>query len=86
MKIYTETDKITFTTTLQFFEKNMPHDCFQRTHLSHIINFDKAKKIKLSDRTVLVSRNQSLCEIPISKTYFEQVKNRLNIMRTRKKS
>lgn len=68
---HTENKKIMSYQSLKVLEQTLPTSRFMRVHRSYIINKDKV--IALRDRYLMVKEQQ----IPVSNTYFEDVKNLL---------
>lgn len=57
--------------SLKALEKELPSTTFMRVHRSYIVNIDHVKSIK--GRELLVGEKK----IPVSNTYYEQVKKLL---------
>lgn len=75
VKVHGENGKYVFLSTMKSLEAQLPADEFLRIHKSFIVRIDKITKVDPS--TVFLEDKQ----IPVSRTYKENLKNKLNLLK-----
>lgn len=74
VNIYTIHGRYTVLSTMKMIEQKLPHREFARVHRSYIVRLDKIKEIE--DNAININDNI----IPISRTYKENLMERLNLI------
>jgi DNA-binding LytR/AlgR family response regulator len=74
VNIYTIHGRYTILSTMKMIEQKLPHRDFARVHRSYIVRLDKIKEIE--DNAININDNI----IPISRSYKENLMERLNLI------
>jgi DNA-binding LytR/AlgR family response regulator len=82
--IYTDTDKVIFSSTLNYIKGKIAKRFLVKTSQSYLININKAFDFNKKYRTIKVQREKGgAVEIPISDHYFDELMSCFNILTTR---
>ncbi len=76
--VYTTGEILTVHFTLKSILKKLPPDQFQQIHRSHIVNINKIQVINRG--SLVVSNGKSTHEIPVGKSFRNQLLESLNLM------
>ena len=76
--VYTDKEKYTIHFTMKAIEQQLPSLIFIRVHRSYIINKDRIVMIK--DNSVDISGDLDLKNIPIGKSYRDNLLKEINVM------